>query len=145
MKTDYTDCISLTQALYFDLFDDIKYKWLKLILNSRIDLDEYDFQVHIEDLPCDRPAFCKVKFTFDLQMEDDERWGRLYYKTKTFTKIIEYNGSSELAATLCGMIVTSDDDESCYDENEDEESEEEEPTSVIDLDVASLYPVVEIR
>ena len=119
MSSNYTNCINITQALYFDLFDDISYKWLKLVLDPSVDRDEYDFEVDIEDLPSDRPTFAIVKFTFELAKVDDVRWGRTRYSHKTFTKTIEYNTSSELAMMLSGMVG----------EEEDE-----------DLDTVSLYP-----
>jgi hypothetical protein len=118
--TNYPNCITIENALYFDLFDNIKYEWLKLVLDPSVDREEYDFEVEIEDLPCSRLAFCIVKFTFELRMVDYIRWGETHYKTKTFSKTIEYNGSSALAMTLCGMV--RDDDT----EDEDEEEEEEE-------------------
>ena len=117
MPTNYTNCISIEKALYFDLFDDIPYKWLKEVIDPSIDREEYDFEVEIEDLPCNREAFCKVKFTFELRMVDDVRFGITHYKTKTFTKTIEYNGSSAFALTLCGMTS--------YDDTEEEEEEED--------------------
>ena len=115
----YTNCISIEKALYFDLFDDIPYKWLKLILDPSIDREEYDFEVEIEDLPCARIAFCITKFTFDLRMVDDIRFGVTHYKTATVTKTIEYNNSSELAMTLCDMKEEEE-------EEEEEEAEEDE-------------------
>lgn len=132
----YTNCITINQALYFDLFDDIPYKWLKLVLDLSIDRDEYDFEVNIEDLPCDRPAHCIVKFTFVLRKEDDVLFGETRYTTKGFTKTIEYNGSSYLALTLCGMVGedsenenenTDTDTEDIYTSNNEEEEVEEKP------------------
>lgn len=150
MRTEYNNCISITQALYFDLFDNISYKWLKLILDPSIDRDEWDFQVHIEDLDCEIQGYCITKFTFDLKISKitssyNANGFTTEYKTKTFTKTIEYQCSSPFDIALCEMIITSDDDGSDYDEIEEEVEEEEEPTSVIDFDVPSLYPVVEIR
>lgn len=124
MPSNYTNVISINQALYFDLFDDISYKWLKLVLDPALDREEYDFEVEIEDLPCDRLAFCKIKFTFELQIEEDERLGEKYYKTKKFSKTIEYNGSSAFALTLCGMVADNDSEE------EEEEEEEGEPINI---------------
>jgi hypothetical protein len=121
MPSNYTNVISINQALYFDLFDDIEYKWLKIVLDPALDReDECDFEVEIEDLPCDRLAFCKIKFTFELQMVDDIRWGETYYKTQKFSKTIEYNGSSAFAMTLCGMVA----------DNDSEEEEEGEPINI---------------
>lgn len=123
MPTNYNNCISIEQALHFNLFDDISYKWLKLVLDPSVDMDEYDFEVEIEDLPCDRPAFAIVKFTFELAKVDDVILGRTRYSHKKFTKTIEYNTSSELSMMLCGMV----------DSYVDSEDSEDEPTSVIEL------------
>ena len=123
----YPNCISIEQALYFDLFDDINYKWLKLILDPSIDRDEWDFEVEIEDIPVEKEVEgffitspdCRTTFTFDLRKVDDVRLGETYYKTKTFTKTIDYGGSSGFAMTLCSM---KDDD---TEEEEEEEKDEE--------------------
>jgi len=114
--TNYTNCISIETALYFDLFDDISYKWLKLILDPSVDREENDFEVEIEDLPCTRECYCITKFTFELKMVDYIRMGSTYYKTKKFSKTIEYNGSSGLAMTICELKE---------DEEHEEEDEEE--------------------
>ena len=112
----YTNCISIEKALYFDLFDDIPYKWLKLILDPSIDMEEYDFEVEIEDLPVEKVVEgffitspdCRTTFTFDLQMAikkpsyNANRYTTEYI-TKTFTKTIEYGNSSAFAMTLCDM------------------------------------------
>jgi hypothetical protein len=124
MPSKYDNCISIEKALYFDLFDGIEFKWLKEVLDPSIDREEYDFEVEIEDLPCSRLAFCIVKFTFELRMVDYIRWGETHYKTKTFSKTIEYNGSSALAMTLCGMV--RDDDTEDEDDTEEEDEEEDE-------------------
>jgi hypothetical protein len=127
MPSKYTDCISINQALYFDLFDDIEYKWLKTVLDPALDRDdECIFELYIEDLPCDRLGFCKTKFRFELQMVDKDKtniclWGATHFKTKIFSKTIEYNGSSAFAMTLCGMVADND---------SEEEEEEGEPINI---------------
>ena len=126
----YTKCITMEMALYFDLFDDINYKWLKEVLDPNMDKDEYDFEVEIEDMKIDieegeewKSVYCKTKFTFDLRMLYDESFGEKYYHTKSFTKIIEYNGSSGIALTLMNLYEEE--------ETETEEEEDEEVYGVI--------------
>ena len=129
MPTNYTNCISIEKALYFDLFDDIPYKWLKLILDPSVDREEWDFEVEIEDIPVEKEVEgffitspdCRTTFTFELKMVDYVRFGETHYKTKTFTKTIEYGCSSGFAMTLGDMV--RDDD------TEEEEEEEEEDTA----------------
>ena len=111
----YLNCISITQALYFDLFDDIPYKWLKEVLNPKNNNNEYDFEIELEVLEHDREAYRKIKFTFELRMKYDEE---KYYYTKKFEKIIEYNTSSEIALELREF-------------NKEEEEEEEEEEEIL--------------
>lgn len=120
--TNYTNCISIDKALYFDLFDDIDYKWLKLILDPSIDRQEWDFEVEIEDKPVEKDVDmrfdCRTTFTFELKKIDDVRFGITYYKTKTFTKTIEYGGSSGFAMTLGDLTMDDDtEDEKSGDED----------------------------
>ena len=114
----YTNCINITDALWFDLFDEVPYKWLKEVLDKKMDWDEYDFEVEITDVPATRTGqqYCATKFKFDLRWNDETWFGEKKWKTKTFTKTIEYNGSSPVALKLCGMTDESDEEE------EDEES-----------------------
>ena len=114
----YSNHISVTQALYFDLFDDIPHKWLKEVLNPKNDNNEYYFEIEIEDLEHDKEAYGKVKFTFYLTMEYDECFGKKYYYSKKYEKIIEYKISSGIALALMEL-------------NEEEEEEEEEEQIVV--------------
>jgi hypothetical protein len=60
-------------------------------------------------------------------MKKDERWGidvTPYYERKTFTKIIEYNGSSAFAMTLCGMIADNDSEEEEIEEEVEEDQDD---------------------
>ena len=130
----YTNCISIEKALYFDLFDDIPYKWLKLILDPSVDREEYDFEVIIEDIPVEKVVEgffitspdCRTTFTFDLKMSKTKpsynaNGYTTEYITKTFTKTIEYGSSSTFAMTLLDMKEEEEEEE-----EEDEEEEEEE-------------------
>ena len=144
MPSNYTNCINIEQALYFDLFDDIPYKWLKLILDPSIDREEWDFEVEIEDIPVEKEvdiAFitspCRTTFTFDLKLVDDVRFGQTYYKTKTFTKTIDYGGSSGFAMTLCGMKEEDEDTEE--EEEEDEGNTEDYMCCCVNLHLGGQY------
>ena len=118
---EYPNCITINQALYFDLFDKINYEWLKQVLDPKIDKDEYNFEVEIEDLPNDTPAWCTTKFTFELTQLDCVWFGESKYITRKFVVVKEYNGSSATAMTLCGMCHYVDDEESEVESDEEEE------------------------
>ena len=113
----YTNCINMHHIEYLDLFDDLPYKYVKSIINCcKTDEDkwEYDFEVDIKDLDCDRVAWCKTKFTFTLEI--DVSGGSLPLMVdKKFVVIKEYNSSSPMALYICENL----------DEEEEEEEEEE--------------------
>jgi hypothetical protein len=121
--TNYTNCISIEKALYFDLFDDIDYKWLKLILSPSVDREEYDFEVEIEDIPVEKviegffktSPECRTTFTFDLKMSKirpsyNANGYITEYITKTFTKTIDYDASSPIAMALCDLQYNEEDE-----------------------------------
>lgn len=116
--------ITINDALYFDLFDNIKYEWLKEVLDPEMDRDEYDFDIEIESLGNDMPAWCTTRFSFELRQVDYIRFGETHYKTKTFKVDKEYNGSSATALKMCGIWQDITDQES--DEENDEEKNDEE-------------------
>jgi len=129
MRSNYVNYISIEKALYFDLFDDIKYEWLKLILDPSVDREECDFEVEIEDIPVEEviegffkiTPDCRTTFTFDLRMSIKKpsynaNGYTTEYITKTFTKTIDYDSSSPFAMTLCDMKK---------DDTEDEEEEQD--------------------
>ena len=127
--TEYTNCLSLEQMKYFNLFDNIPYKYLKDIIHYD---DDYDFEVEIEDMPCDRVAWCKTKFTFDLRIDISQ--GSLpIYVNKTYTVEIEYNNSSSIALTLMELVLLeqerNEESEEDTDEDTDEDEEEDEEES----------------
>jgi len=115
--------ITINDALWFDLFDDIKYEWLKETLDPTMDKDEYDFEIEIESLGNDMPAWCTTRFSFELRQVDYIRFGETYYKTKTFKVDKEYNGSSATAAKMCGIWQNIEDQS---DGERDEEKSDEE-------------------
>ena len=107
----YTNCLTIGQMKELDLFDNISYKYIKDIINN----DDSDINVEIEDLDCDRVAYCKTRFTFEISQ------GKMYsWDTKdTYKKFVvekEYNGSSIFALLMLNL----------YEEEDDEEEEEEE-------------------
>ena len=105
----YTDCLTISQMKELDLFDNISYKYIKDI----IDNDDDAIVVKIEDLDCDRVAWCKTRFTFSLNV--DVSGGSLPIMVdKKFVVEIEYNGSSPYALMMIEL------------NEEDEEEEEEE-------------------
>ena len=92
----YPNTITVGQDRYFDLFDNIQYKYVKEIIHQ----DEMeDLEVEIKDLPCDRECYGKVSFKFKLRC--DICTGSLpIWKTSTFTVELEYNTSSGYALEL---------------------------------------------
>lgn len=115
----YTNNISLNDALYFDLFDEIPYCQIKQFFEKDIDRDDYDFEVYIENLPCDRLAYGKVLFEFTLMVDINVNGLLPIMRHKKFTKEIEYNTSSAYALRLLDLQEEED-------EEEEEEEEEEE-------------------
>jgi len=105
----YTNCLMVSQMKELNLFDNISYKYIKNIINH----DDDDIEVEIEDLDCDRIAWCRTRFTFEISQ------GKMYsWDTEdTYKKFVvekEYNGSSPYALMMCQL------------DTDDEEEEEEE-------------------
>tara|TARA_R110000823_G_scaffold36930_9_gene100539 strand:+ start:1441 stop:1770 length:330 start_codon:yes stop_codon:yes gene_type:complete len=107
----YTNCLMVSQMKELDLFDNISYKYIKNIINN----DDEDIEVEIEDLECDRIAYCKTQFIFIIPQLYDERFGEKYYKDAKFVVKKEYNTSSPYAIMMLEL----------EDEDEDEEEEDE--------------------
>ena len=109
----YTNCLMVSQMKELDLFDNISYKYIKDIINN----DDDDIEVEIEDLDCDRVAWCKTRFTFELNI--DVSGGSMPIMVdKKFVVEKEYNGSSAYALMMCQIDT---DDERLTDEEEEEE------------------------
>jgi len=126
-----------------NLFDDIKYKYVKNLIE---DGDDYDVDVEIEDLDCDREAWCKTRFTFNLNIDVSGGSSPIIVDRK-FVVEKEYNGSSPYALMMCQLHEDEDeeeeedeeeDEEEKDEEEEDEEEEDEEEEYTIEVNVVGL-------
>jgi hypothetical protein len=100
----YTNYFMVSQMKELDFFDNISYKYVKDIITN----DDDSVEVEIEDLECDRVAWCKTRFTFSIPQLIDERFGKKYYKDKKFIVEKEYNNSSAFALIMCGLEEEED-------------------------------------
>ena len=108
---NYTNCITLEQMEWLDLFDEIPYKVVKKLVKLH---DETDFEVEIKDLPIDGCCMCSTSFTFKLEINISQ--GSLPLMVdKEYCVIKEYNGSSPMAMFIGENLV--------YPESEEEEEE----------------------
>ena len=90
--------ISLNTALELDLFDDVKFMYLKDLLDPNTEYEEYmeeeDFIIWIEDLPnenyCPKTnRYLKTKITFELEYTKFEKiyeYGEDSVRNHTFKK-----------------------------------------------------------
>jgi hypothetical protein len=132
---NYTSYISLDDAIYFNLFDEIPFCQVKQFFQPWVDRDECNFEVDIEDLPCNKPGYKRVSFEFALM---DEKTHLL----KNFTKEREYHTSWGFAQRLsslqiedypnnecsCGRLCLNDEDDT--DEDDEKETEIKEPVKI---------------
>ena len=125
--TNYTDCLTLEQMEYLDLFDEIPYKVVKKLVKLH---DETDFEVEIKDLPNDSGYMCSTSFTFKLEIDISQGSLPLMVE-KEYCVIKEYNSSSETALFIMEYLII---------EEEEEEEEEQEQERIVSFDVVSLYP-----
>jgi len=101
--------ISLNDAKYLDLFDDIAYKYLKdCYANDDTDKNDEFLDVEITDLQAQSLILGRVKINFEIRFICDIRFGETHYKTLKCEKIIEYNTSSGVALKL--MEITGEND-----------------------------------
>ena len=96
-----------------NLFDDIKYEYIKYIIELD---DETDFEIKIEDMECDEFMKCKTKFTFSLEINSLDQ---------EYVVVKKYDGSSPMA-----MMIHDLRDE----EEEEEEEEEEKEWRVVEIE-----------
>jgi hypothetical protein len=133
IMTNYTNCLSLEQMEWLDLFDTIPYKDIKKIVKMD---DDTDFEVEIKDLPNDCGYMCSTSFTFKIEIDISQ--GSLpLMVVKEYCVIKEYNSSSEMALF---MLYLEEEEEEEEEEQEEEEEEEQEQERIVSFDVVSLYP-----
>ena len=129
--TNYTNCLSLEQMEWLDLFDTIPYKDIKKIV---IMDDDTDFEVEIKDLPNDRSCWCSTSFTFKIEIDISQ--GSLpLMVVKEYCVIKEYNSSSEMGLFILTLVEEDDEDHDEEEEEEEETSEEEEEEKEEEQDV----------
>ncbi len=103
---EYTNCLNMEQIDYLDLFDDIPYKYIKNIIKD----EDYDLEVEITDLECDRVGWCRTNFKFELQINISQ--GSLpLYVNKKFEVIKEYNADSHMAMFIGENLTIHSDEE----------------------------------
>jgi hypothetical protein len=105
--TNYTNCLTLEQMEYLDLFDNIPYKDVKKLV--KLD-DETDFEVEIKDLPNDSGYMCSTSFTFKLEIDISQGSLPLMVE-KEYCVIKEYNGSSPMAMYIGENLVYPEEEE----------------------------------
>jgi len=96
----YTNCLTIGQMKELDLFDNISYKYIKDIINN----DDSDINVEIEDLDCDIVAYCKTRFTFEIDLGSGN--GILKVDLEK-----EYNSSSIFALLMLDLYDEDDEEE----------------------------------
>jgi hypothetical protein len=99
----YTNCLRLSTIKYLDLLDEVPYKYIKIIIDEYDeDNDEDLYDVEITDLESDIVGYCKTQFKLTLRVNISEGTLPLYVD-KTFTSVIQYNGSSGIALTILDL------------------------------------------
>ena len=120
---NYTNCMTLEQMEWLDLFDEIPYKVVKKIVKLH---DETDFEVEIEDLPNDDYKMCSTSFTFKLEIDISQGCLPLMVK-REYCVIKEYHSSSPMAMFIGENLVYPESEE---EEEDESDSEDEEPTFI---------------
>jgi len=92
MTFTYAISITIEQALFFNLFDNIVFEYVKdLVMMDKECRENTDLEIKIEDIPCSRQAYSRVRFTFDLDAG---------YMDKTFSTELEYSNCGAYALEL---------------------------------------------
>ena len=102
--TEYTNCLTLSQMKWLDLFDEMPYGEIKHIIHGD---DDDDFCVEIKDIPMEEDDYrtCRTQITFDLELGEG-----IYKHTKTFKIIKEYDGSSAMALFMIDLRVEEEEE-----------------------------------
>jgi hypothetical protein len=117
----YTTCISINDALFFDLFDEIEFKYLKGIFTGDDDYDEHIIPVIIKITPHECDCCANAKMDYEIE-------GII------FTRSFMYRKSYPIGLKLEQIFEFADTEYDSEDEDVYEDvEEEEEPTSVMDL------------
>ena len=102
-KMGNTEFLMISQIKELDLFHNIYYKYIKDIINH----DDDEIAVYIEDLPCGKITYCKMRFTFEMG-------------DKKFVEEKEYINCSDFAllVKIIGIQRAKEDEEEESDEEE---------------------------
>jgi hypothetical protein len=117
----YTTCISINDALFFDLFEEIEFKYLKDIFTGDDDYDEHIIPVIIKITPHECDCCANAKMDYEIE-------GIIFTRSFMYRKSYPIGLKLEQIFEFADMEYYSD-DEDVYEDIE----EEEEPTSVMDL------------
>jgi hypothetical protein len=115
---DFINEISVEDALYLELFDDIPYKWLIDKLSPscpRTKRDEITFEVEITDCPVEKTVNgfiitsndCATQFNFELIHKINSK----ITKRSNFSKVVTYDVNSPMDIFICENLVYKDEDE----------------------------------
>jgi hypothetical protein len=129
IMTNYTNCLTLEQMEYLDLFDNIPYKVVKKIVKMD---DDTDFEVEIKDLPHDDYNKCSTSFKFTLEIDISDGCLPLMVE-KHYCVIKEYDGSSPMAMFIGENLV---------EEEEEEEEEKEKQLNAVKTIIKYVYRYV---
>ena len=129
----FSNCVSFNYALHqLDLFDEIEGKYLKYYFQGNLDLDEYDFEVDIEEVEKEgsrRGYVLIVEYELKnpnwVYRNNEIGWKNVMNIPEyiTFTTELDYHANSPLAWLIGQDLYEETEDE----EEEDEEEDEEKP------------------
>mgnify|MGYP003628373321 FL=1 len=93
----YTKYLTIETMKKLDLFDNISYKHIKDIINN----DDDGIDVSMEDVECERIAYCKTRFAFKIDLGSGNGILNVDFQR-------EYNTSSPFALMI--MEIEENDD-----------------------------------
>ena len=136
----FSNCVSFNYALHqLDLFDEIEGKYLKYYFQGNLDLDEYDFEVDIEEVEKEgsrRGYVLIVEYELKnpnwVYRNNEIGWKNVMNIPEyiTFTTELDYHANSPLA-WLIGQDL--------YEETEDEEEESDEEEDISQYKKSCIY------